>query len=57
MLDLPGGLCYQTKEEISTRHITYEALMSCLGKKTLKVRMKERREYQQAQLEGNAADN
>ena len=38
-------------EEISTKHMNYEQLMARLGKKTLKVKIKERREKEKAGLQ------
>lgn len=45
------GLCEgEEQQDLSTKHMNYEQIMARLGKKTLKVKVQERREKEKAEL-------
>ena len=41
------------QHDLSTRHMNYEQIMARLGKKTLKVKIKERREKEKADMQAD----
>lgn len=47
----------EESQELSTKHMNYEQIMARLGKKTLKVKIKERREKEKADLQADHASS
>jgi hypothetical protein len=47
------NLTDEAQLEMSTKHMNYEQLMARLGKKTLKVKIKERREKEKVDLQAD----
>lgn len=62
--DLTSPFCHglnlvddEEQQELSTKHMNYEQIMARLGKKTLKVKIKERREKEKAELQEQISSN